>query len=133
MAKIVLDTEQVEHLHIDLKLPPQNLHLMWFWWNGYEDDKELTEAGCYGQEGNGEGTYTVSDITEVLPKTIIEEDKKYSLRIYYNEGKWRTDYYDITNNTEHPVLAWEDNEMVDSAYGLLCLMIRLNYIKTEKQ
>lgn len=77
-------------------------------------------------------TFTLQDILDLLPKEIIDKDGYCNI---LNIGTFNNDWYlcyELSNEFE-PLIAFENESIIDAAYDLLCWCVENGYIKTNKE
>ena len=144
MSKQVLDVKQMQRLE---KLGVDTSKANFYWHrtkslNNYEewDEWELH----YGVLKLARGfttinceyvrTFTLQDILDLLPICIIHEGENYELciqRMYFNGGKiMHAVYYRLQYNV-HWYVMQSYEELIDSAYEMLCWCIENGYKQTD--
>lgn len=128
-TKEVLNIEEVKHLH-ELGLPTQkNQTFMWFCYDGYEDEKEITEIDLFGEDARGVVTYTAQEVLNMLPKELTDESSTYHLQINYKKDRWEIVYYDEIGEVYYNTPYCYSVSLIDAAYEMPCYCLKNNLMK----
>lgn len=138
MSKQVLDIEQVKHLQ-ELGLDTSNGSACWYrvvgayginvsnvWGLTFNLCIEKAD-GMYTQVVK---TFTLQDILDILPKSTEYGQLQIHLVEYPNGMYGNTIQYESVNESS---VVFFCNELIDSAYEMLCWCIENGYVKTNKE
>ena len=139
MSKQVLDIEQMQHLQ---ELGMELKETLLYWCRIHDSrPRAATNNGkwtlCKGknnpcvaiQHWEYIPAYTLQDVMDKLPVDINGEIVDgYNLRILKERDEWCVDYVHFSG---HSLCVYEDKELIDAAYEMLCWCIENGYVNTK--
>ena len=127
----VLSVEQMQHLK-ELGLDTANASMYWISYNGInvsipsnfhlptsDNDYVICNA------------YTLQDVLELLPATVLHERQIYELVI--NMCNESIEYVKTSVSDVLVGLRFTQISLIDAAYSMLCWCIEQGYVKTNKE
>lgn len=124
MSKQVLDREQVQHLN-ELGLDISNTSC--YIWEA-EGNEYLYWGKC--TDTNGIPVFTLQDILDLLPKSTKYGQLQIRFCKYPNGNYGNEVVYD---SMAHNGITFFCENVIDSAYDMLCLCIKEGFVKTNKE
>lgn len=118
-----LSGDQMLHL-VELGLDVSDAEFMWFWWDGYEDEMEIQEAGMFGQGGCGIMTYSLNDL---MKKLVVSKDAYHIRKVNISpcsEGYVSELIEDVGGYETRLATSGKSDTIIDSLYELLCWCIK---------
>lgn len=146
MSKKVLDIKQMQHLK-ELGVDTSKGSMYWHkitntftekvendWYLDIRESVDLPEITLISRKLETVPTFTLQDILDLLPICIIHEGENCELciqRMYFKGGKiMHAVYYRLQYNV-HWYVMQSYEELIDSAYEMLCWCIKNGYKQTE--
>lgn len=135
MSKQCLDVQQMQHLQ-ELGMDLKETMLYWVVYEaGHENNFVTTKENAMEVIEESCGmlpAYTLQDVLEALPESILKNDIQYWLSICRATiSIWMISYsddVDLTTNLHHE----EYESLIDAAYSMLCWAIEQGYVETNK-
>ena len=131
MAKQVLSIDQMQHLQkLGMKLDYNTL----FKYVKFEDSdwllKPFSDLNIIGISCRYIPAYTLQDVLDALPVTILHDKRIYELDI--NMCNESIEYVKTSVNDVLVGVRFTQIPLVDAAYSMLCWAIEQGYVETNK-
>lgn len=137
MSKQCLDIEQMQHLK-ELGLDTSNASALYYIDNETGEkqlmlNEQVEETGKDDEYFRIVPAYTLQDILDLLPETIERAEGDFFLEIAKLNGFWYASYIIYVKKGSRFIVMIDEEELIDSAYEMLCWCVEKGHVETNKR
>lgn len=137
MSKQCLDIEQMQHLK-ELGLDTSNASALYCIDNETGEkqlmlDEQVEETDKDDEYFRIVPAYTLQDILDLLPETIERAEGDFFLEIAKLNGFWYASYIIYVKKGSRFIVMIDEEELIDSAYEMLCWCVEKGHVETNKR